>query len=72
MLMIRMSLSFLHKGVPARESRTGNRLVSPAAGCKKKKMEASGIGPRNTEISSQERIIVSTGVIWIDTAPKGA
>ena len=25
------------KGVPARESRTGTRLVSPATGCKKKK-----------------------------------
>ena len=25
------------KGAPARESRTGTRLVSPAAGCKKKK-----------------------------------
>ena len=25
------------KGVPARESRTGTRLVSPAAGCEKKK-----------------------------------
>jgi hypothetical protein len=27
----------MHKGVPARESRTGARLVSPAAGCEKKK-----------------------------------
>ena len=25
------------KGVPARESRTGPRLVSPATGCEKKK-----------------------------------
>ena len=37
------------KGVPARESRTGTRLVSPAAGGKKKKRKAlqQGLGPQN-------------------------
>ena len=29
------------KGVPARESRTEIRLVSPAAGCQKKKKDTS-------------------------------
>ena len=39
------------KGVPARESRIGARLISPAAGCEKKK-DTSGTGPRNTKLST--------------------
>ena len=31
------ALNVLCKGAPARESRTGTRLVSPATGCQKKK-----------------------------------
>ena len=39
------------KGVPARESRTGIRLVSPAAGCEKKK-DTSGRGPWIIKLSA--------------------
>ena len=45
------------KGVPARESHTGTRLVSPAAGCKKKK-EASTTGPQTTQLSTVKHTIV--------------
>jgi len=38
----------MSKGVPARESRTGTQLVSPAAGCEKKKKKKH-LGNRASE-----------------------
>ena len=57
----------LYKGAPARESRTGPRLVSPATGCKKKK-DTSGAGPRNTKLSTLEIILASTDAMETGTA----
>ena len=37
-------LKHLSKGAPARESRTGTRLVSPAGGREKKKSDPTRIG----------------------------
>ena len=42
--------------MPARESRTGARLVSPAAGCEKKK-DASRTGTQNTKLSTLKHVI---------------
>ena len=57
----------IHKGAPARESRTGTRLVSPATGCKKKK-DTSGAGPQNTKLSTLEIILASTDAMETGTA----
>ena len=48
------------KGAPARESRTGTWLVSPAAGTKKKKNDPCRTGPRNLKLGTLEHNIVST------------
>jgi len=45
------------KGTPARESRTGTRLVSPAAGCEKKEEDTSGTVPQNTKMNTLKNII---------------
>ena len=39
------------KGAPARESRTGTRLVSPTQGCEKKKKDTSETRPQNANLS---------------------
>ena len=67
-------LSFVYppiKGVPARESRTGTRLVSPAAGCEKKKIEVSTTGPQTTKLSTIEHILVYTNSIASGLASRG-
>ena len=46
----------------AREYRTGTRLVSPATGCQKKKMEASTTGPQTMQFSTVEHIVI---YIWM-------
>jgi hypothetical protein len=48
-----------HKGAPARESRTGTRLVGPAAGGEKKN-DPCGTGPRNLKFGALEHNTVST------------
>ena len=45
-------VAILVKGVPAQESRTGTRLVSPAKGLKKKKRTPLGQGPRTLNLVS--------------------
>ena len=52
-----MAMIMMVKGVPARESRTGARLVSPAAGCEKKKKDASRTGPQNIKLSTLKHVI---------------
>ena len=52
------------KGAPARESRTGTLLVSPATGCqKKKKKDTSGAAPQNTKLSTVE-ILLDPQMLW--------
>ena len=57
------------KGAPARESRTGTRLVSPAAGYEKKKKDVSGTGPRNAKLSTLEILLASTDAIESGITP---
>ena len=59
------------KGVPAWESCTGTWLVSPAAGCEKKKMEVSTTGPQTTKLSTIEHILVYTNSIASGLASRG-
>ena len=56
--------------MPVRESRTGTRLVSPAAGDKKKKEEGSATGPRTTKLSTLEDIVVYTDSIGSGLGPR--
>ena len=58
------------KGVLARESCTGTRLVSPAKGSKKKKMDASRTGPQEIKFSILGYIIVDTDDILSSTAQR--
>ena len=55
------------KGVPAWESCTGTWLVSPAAGCEKKKMEVSTTGPLITKLSTLEHFLYILGLVGIVT-----
>ena len=58
-----------NKGVPARESRTGTRLVSPATGSEKKKLEASTTGPQNAKLSILEILLAYTDTMDSGTTP---
>jgi len=55
----------VRKGPPARESRTGTRLVSPATG----KKNTSGTGPRNAKLSTLEILLTSTDTMESGTTP---
>ena len=57
------------KGVPAWESHTGTQLVSPAVGCKKKKMKVSTTGPQTTKVI--EHVLVYTNSIVSGLASRG-
>ena len=57
--------------MPARQSRTGTWLVSPAAGCEKKKIDASTTGPQTTKLSILEHIVVYTDSVGSGLAPRG-
>ena len=61
----------LNKGVPARESRTGTWLVSPAAGREKKKIEVSTKGPQTTKLSTLEHILLYTNSIVSGLTSRG-
>ena len=58
----------ISKGAPARESRTGTRLVSPATGCQKKKKTPLEQGLR-IQIEYIRNIIRSTDAMETGTAP---
>ena len=60
------------KGAPARESRTGTRLVSPATGWKKKKKDTSTSSTQNIKLSTLDYNIGSKNYIRSSTAPKEA
>ena len=57
--------------MPARESCTGPRLVSPAAGCQKKKKEASTTGPQTTQLSTVKHIVIYINSIESVLASRG-
>ena len=54
--------------MPAWESRTGTRLVSPATGSEKK-MEASTTGPQNAKLNILERLLAYTDTMESGTTP---
>ena len=58
--------------MPAWESRTGIWLVSPAAGCEKKKIEVSTKGPQTTKLSTLEHILLYTNSIVSGLTSRGS